>query len=126
MNNEIAIPVPDLASDDHFACERSAKWNKDFKFLLRETRVITLLLRHPDVPWHAKLIAACTLGYLLSPIQVIPTFIPVIGQLDDLAVLLIGMKLLRALTPRTVLVECEAKTQESLVVGHDASPKKSA
>ena len=90
MNNEIAIPVPDLASDDHFACERSAKWNKDFKFLLRETRVITLLLRHPDVPWHAKVIAACTLGYLLSPIQVIPTFIPVIGQLDDRAVLLIG------------------------------------
>jgi hypothetical protein len=63
MNNEIAIPVPDLASDDHFACERSAKWNKDFKFLLRETRVINLLLRHPDVPWHVKVIAACTLGY---------------------------------------------------------------
>ena len=126
MNNEIAIPVPDLANDDHLAGERSAKWNRDLKFLLRETRVVTLLLRHPDVPWHAKLIAACTLGYLLSPIQVIPTFIPVIGQLDDLAVLLIGMKLLRALTPRTVLAECEAKTQGSLVVGHDASTKTAA
>ena len=125
MNNEIAIPVPDLANDDHLAGERSAKWNRDLKFLLRETRVVTLLLRHPDVPWHAKLIAACTLGYLLSPIQVIPTFIPVIGQLDDLAVLLIGMKLLRALTPRTVLAECEAETQESFV-GPDVSPKKSA
>jgi uncharacterized membrane protein YkvA (DUF1232 family) len=47
----------------------------------------TLLLRHPAVPWHAKVVAACSVGYLLSPIQFIPTFIPVIGQLDDLAAL---------------------------------------
>jgi uncharacterized membrane protein YkvA (DUF1232 family) len=110
MNDGIAIRVRPLSTSDSWLRHQSAKWNEDLKFLMRETRVITLLLRHPDVSWHAKLIAACTLGYLLSPIQLIPTFIPVIGQLlDDLAVLLIARKLLRALTAEAVLVDCELR-----------------
>jgi len=103
-----------LSTSDSGRGEQSAKWKRDFKFLMRETRVITLLLRHPDVPWHAKVIAGFTLGYLLSPIQVIPTFIPVIGQLDDLAVLLLGRKLVRAFTPEAVLAECELMVQSIL------------
>jgi uncharacterized membrane protein YkvA (DUF1232 family) len=70
---------------------------------------LTLLLRHPNVPWHARLVAACAVVYLVSPIQLIPTFIPVIGQLDDLMVLFFGMKLLRRLTPNKILDECEAQ-----------------
>ena len=103
-----------MSTSDSGRGEQSAKWKRDFKFLMRETRVITLLLRHPDVPWHAKVIAGFTLGYLLSPIQVIPTFIPVIGQLDDLAVLLLGRKLVRAFTPEAVLAECELMVQSIL------------
>lgn len=51
------------------------------------------------------------LGYLFSPIQLIPNFIPVIGQSDDLVVLIAGMKLLRILTPRPVVAECEYEAE---------------
>ena len=105
---EGAITAREL-NDSSWLRAQSEKWSRDFKFLLRQTRVITLLLRHPAVPWNAKLVAGCTLAYLLSPIQVIPTFIPIIGQLDDLAVLIGGMKLIRLLTPKSVLAECESK-----------------
>jgi uncharacterized membrane protein YkvA (DUF1232 family) len=87
----------------------SSKYRAGMRRLVRQTRAMTLLLRHPAVPWHAKVVAGCSLGYLLSPIQLIPTFIPVIGQLDDLAVLFVGMKLLRVLTPRDLLEECEVQ-----------------
>jgi uncharacterized membrane protein YkvA (DUF1232 family) len=83
----------------------------------------TLLLRHPAVPWHAKVVAACSVGYLLSPIQFIPTFIPVIGQLDDLAVLYVGMKLLRVLTPPTLLEESEA---HAATAAFFASPRRTS
>jgi uncharacterized membrane protein YkvA (DUF1232 family) len=123
MNNEVAIPVPDLANRSSWLGEQSAKWSKDLKLLIREARVITLLLRHRGVPWHTKLIAACTLGYLLSPIQLIPSFIPVIGQLDDLAILFTGMKLLRILTPKAILAECESRADSSVSATVSVSPR---
>jgi uncharacterized membrane protein YkvA (DUF1232 family) len=120
MNNEAAISIPELAAGNSWLSEQLAKWTKDLKFLIRETRVLTLLLRHPRVPWVGKFIAVTTLSYLLSPIQLIPTFIPVIGQLDDLAVLIIGMKLLRMLTPKAVLQECESRADARVPVPHAA------
>jgi uncharacterized membrane protein YkvA (DUF1232 family) len=65
------------------------------------------VLRHPRVPWRARMVAAVSVMYLVSPIQIIPTFIPVIGQLDDLLVLFVGMKLVRKLTPKEIVEECE-------------------
>jgi uncharacterized membrane protein YkvA (DUF1232 family) len=93
--------------------EQSAKWNERLRSVVRQTRVMTLILKHPDVPCSAKCVAACALGYILSPIQAIPSFIPVIGQLDDLTVLLVGAKLVRVLVPCALLAECEAKAAES-------------
>ena len=61
------------------------------------------------MPLRSRLVAGCAMAYIFSPIQLIPTFIPVIGQLDDLFVLWLGTKLLRRLTPRAVLEECEAR-----------------
>jgi len=91
--------------------EQSAKWNGRLRSVVRQTRVMTFILKHPDVPWSAKCVAACALGYILSPIQLIPSFIPVIGQLDDLTVLFVGAKIVRLLVPGTLLAECEAKAQ---------------
>jgi uncharacterized membrane protein YkvA (DUF1232 family) len=51
------------------------------------------------------LVAACTAAYLFSPIQLIPNYIPVIGILDDLLVVFLGVKLLQRLTPADVLAE---------------------
>ena len=89
----------------------SVKWNQRLRFIMQQARTMLLAVKHPSVPWTAKLVAACSVGYIFSPIQLIPTFIPVIGQLDDLAVLYIGMKLLRRLTPAAILAECESRAQ---------------
>lgn len=108
MNGEGAIRRSELAGNGWLQ-EQTEKRNRDFKFLICHTRLMTLLRRHPQVPWHAKLVSAATLGYLFSPIQIIPSFIPIIGQLDELAVLIVGMKLIRLLAPKWAVAECESK-----------------
>jgi uncharacterized membrane protein YkvA (DUF1232 family) len=88
---------------------QKAKWKRDVAYVLCQARTLTLLLRHPHTPLPARLIAGCAAAYLLSPIQLIPTFIPVIGQMDDLFVLFFGMKFVRKLTPADVLKDCEQR-----------------
>lgn len=87
---------------------------------LRELAVLYRVLRHPRTPWYVRGVAACAVGYVLSPIQLIPSFIPVIGQLDNVCVLLVGDKLVRALVPDDVLGECEIlarRTPPTAVLG---------
>jgi len=74
--------------------------------LCREAHVFYFAVKHPCVPWYARLVAACSVGYVFSPIQLIPNFIPVIGFADDLLVLFLGIKLLHRITPPEVLTEC--------------------
>jgi uncharacterized membrane protein YkvA (DUF1232 family) len=81
-------------------------WKQKAQRLRKEVHVFYFAFKHPGVPWYAKLIAACIAGYLLSPIQLIPSYIPVIGFLDDFAVLFLGAKILRRIIPRELLAEC--------------------
>jgi len=81
-------------------------WRQQAQQLQKETYVFYLAFKHPRSPWYAKLVAACTAGYLFSPIQLIPSFVPVIGFLDDLLVLLLGVKLLQRIISPEVLAEC--------------------
>jgi uncharacterized membrane protein YkvA (DUF1232 family) len=92
------------------------KWKRDVAFILWKARTLSTALRHPLVPWRAKLAAALGVGYIFSPIQLIPTFIPVIGQLDDLCVLYVAMKLLRKWTPLEVMSECELRAGRELMI----------
>lgn len=87
--------------------DRSCRWKRELISVVCQARTLAFALKHPDVPWLAKAAAGCAAAYILSPIQLIPTFIPVIGQMDDLAALYLGMKALRKLTPAVVLAECE-------------------
>jgi uncharacterized membrane protein YkvA (DUF1232 family) len=57
------------------------------------------LFKHPDTPWAPKLVAMAVLGYALSPIDLIPDFIPVLGLLDDVVLLPLGVALAVRLTP---------------------------
>lgn len=98
---------------------QSAKLKKDVAFVLHQARTLTLLVKHPQVPWHARVVAGCAVAYLISPIQLIPTFIPVIGQMDDLLVLFLGMKFLRKFTPAKILAECEAKARPASSNQHE-------
>jgi uncharacterized membrane protein YkvA (DUF1232 family) len=81
-------------------------WRRRAQRLQKEAHVFYFVLRHPRARWHARLVAACTAAYLFSPIQLIPSYIPVIGILDDLLVVFLGVKLLQKITPPDVLSEC--------------------
>ena len=81
-------------------------WRQQAQRAHREAQVFYFALKHPRVPWYAKLVAACSAGYLFSPIQLIPNFIPVIGFLDDFLVLFLGAKVIRRIIPPEVLTEC--------------------
>src|SRR5882672_9294242 len=110
LANVVEIDVG-AAREGNWLHRRQAKCKRQVVFVVGQVWTLTLLLRHPLVPWPAKAVAGCTAAYLLSPIQLIPTFIPVIGQLDDLLVLYLGMKLVRKMTPPWVLAECEAQAR---------------
>jgi uncharacterized membrane protein YkvA (DUF1232 family) len=81
-------------------------WRNQAQRLHREAQVYYFVFKHPRAPWYAKAVAACSAGYVFSPIQLIPSYIPVIGFLDDFLVLFAGAKLLQKVIPPDVLTEC--------------------
>ena len=91
-----------------------SKWKEKTRALRHETLALVLAARHPGTPWYAKALALCVLAYALSPIDLIPDPIPVLGQLDDLVLVPLGIALVRWLIPRDVLVECRARADQSM------------
>ena len=68
-------------------------------------------MRDPRTPWYAKLCAACVVAYAFSPIDLIPDFIPVLGYLDDVIVVPLGIVLALKLIPADVMAECRARAE---------------
>jgi len=77
--------------------------------LRRETYVLYLAIRDPRTPWYAKAVAGAVVAYALSPIDLIPDFIPVIGYLDDLIVVPLGIALALKLIPAPVMADCRTQ-----------------
>ena len=73
--------------------------------LRRDGHAIYLASRDPRVPWHVKFLAIAVAGYALSPIDLIPDFIPVLGYLDDLIIVPLGIWLVIRLIPEDIVVE---------------------
>ncbi len=86
-----------------------------------EVFALYLSARHPDTPWYAKLLVAAIVAYALSPIDLIPDFIPIVGYLDDLVLIPMGIAFAIRLIPQTVLVECRARAHEIIVNGKPVS-----
>ena len=82
--------------------------------LRRKTYALYLAYRDPRVPWYAKLFAAVVVAYALSPIDLIPDFIPVLGYLDDLVLLPLGIALAVKMIPPHVMAECCVKAEKCL------------
>jgi uncharacterized membrane protein YkvA (DUF1232 family) len=82
---------------------------RDLIYINKQVRLLSLLVGRPEVPWPAKIVGGCAIGYIFSPIQLIPTFVPVIGQMDDLLVLFLGTRVVRKFTPASVLRDCEKR-----------------
>jgi len=78
----------------------------------RDVYAVYRAARDPRVPWYAKALAFCVAGYALSPIDLIPDFIPVVGYLDDLVIVPLGIWLVVSLIPDEVMAECRAKADE--------------
>jgi uncharacterized membrane protein YkvA (DUF1232 family) len=76
------------------------------QYLQKQAHVFYFVFRHPRTRWYGRLIAICAAAYVFSPIQLIPNFIPVIGCIDDVLVILLAARILRKITPPDVLAEC--------------------
>jgi uncharacterized membrane protein YkvA (DUF1232 family) len=86
-----------------------ASWRDRARALKGEVHALYFAVRDPRVPWYAKAVAACVVGYAFSPIDLIPDFIPVVGYLDELVVLPLGEMAVRGMIPPAVLAECREK-----------------
>jgi len=83
----------------------------------REVQVYQRVLRHPDTPWYAKAVLGLAVGYLLLPIDLIPDFIPVLGQLDDLLIVPGLVWLALKLIPPEVVAACRGE----IIAGENTS-----
>jgi uncharacterized membrane protein YkvA (DUF1232 family) len=84
------------------------------RLLLRDVHAVYLAARDPRVPWYAKILAAVVAGYALSPIDLIPDFIPVLGYADDLVIVPLGIWLAVSLIPQEVMAEYRTKADQVL------------
>jgi uncharacterized membrane protein YkvA (DUF1232 family) len=80
-----------------------------------------LACRDPRVPVCAKLLAAVLVAYAFSPIDLIPDFIPVLGYLDELVLLPLGVLLVRRMIPEAVMLDCRVRAEEAFRQGRPVS-----
>ena len=94
-----------------------ARWKERVQALKLETWAVYLACRDPRTPWTARLVALCVVGYALSPIDLVPDFIPVLGYLDDLILVPLGLALALRMIPRPILDECRERARQELSQG---------
>jgi uncharacterized membrane protein YkvA (DUF1232 family) len=80
--------------------------------LKREVYALFLASKDPRVPWYAKVLMALIIGYAICPIDLVPDFIPVLGQLDDLVIVPAGIALVIKMIPKNVMEECRRKVRD--------------
>ena len=77
-------------------------WARSIK---RDAHALYLAARDPRTPWYAKVLALCVAGYALSPIDLIPDFVPILGYLDDVIIVPLGIMLVVRLIPPAIMAE---------------------
>ena len=93
-------------------------WKRRTRQLKGETYALYLAYRDPRVPWYAKVFAALVVGYAFSPIDLIPDPIPILGYLDDLLLVPLGIALALRMIPPTVLDECREQARLTMEQGN--------
>jgi uncharacterized membrane protein YkvA (DUF1232 family) len=88
------------------------KWKEKTEALETQIYAVYLVFRHPRTPWYVKVLAAVVAAYALSPIDIIPDFIPVLGYLDDLLIVPLGVLLVIKLVPQDVMRESQKRAAE--------------
>jgi uncharacterized membrane protein YkvA (DUF1232 family) len=89
---------------------RLKSWARHLK---RNSHAIYFAARDPRTPWYARGLAAAVAAYALSPIDLIPDFIPVIGYVDDLIIVPLGLWLVISLVPDELMAEYRTRADEA-------------
>lgn len=92
---------------------------KQLKYLKREAYTLYFACDDRHTPWCAKLLAICVVTYAFSPIDLIPDFIPVIGYLDDLLIVPLGVFVVSKLIPKEVMTAARQKAEAAIAEGKD-------
>jgi len=88
------------------------RWKQKLRHLKIEIYALYLAYRDPRVPWYAKAFVALVVGYAFSPIDLIPDFIPVLGYLDDLVLIPLGVAVALKMIPEKVMDDCRIRSKE--------------
>jgi len=94
--------------------QRISSWTKRVRELKTETYAVYLASRDPRVPWYARVLIVAVVAHTLSPIDLIPDFIPILGYLDDLIIAPLGIALALKMIPQDVLVESREKAEAAV------------
>ena len=92
-------------------------WRGRLRALKRDTYALALACRDRRTPWYAKLTAMVVVAYAFSPIDLIPDFIPVLGLLDDVLLVPLGVVLVRWMVPADVLNDCRDRAEAAFANG---------
>jgi uncharacterized membrane protein YkvA (DUF1232 family) len=95
--------------------DRIKLWARALK---RDAYAVYLAARDPRTPWYVKLLAVVVAAYAFSPIDLIPDFIPIIGYLDDLILVPLGIWLVVSLIPEKAMAEYRARASEVMQRPH--------
>ncbi len=93
------------------------KIKQNAKRLKSETYALYLAIRDPRTPWYAKVTAAVVVAYALSPIDIIPDFVPILGYLDDIILLPLGVWISIRMIPRDVMKEARDRAARVTIRG---------
>ena len=105
-------PAPTNSPDEVPGSGFLPAWRTAARRLKREVHAIYLAYRDPRVPWYARLFAGLVVAYAFSPIDLIPDPIPVIGYLDDLVLVPLGIALALRMIPPEVMAECRERAKQ--------------
>ena len=86
-----------------------------------ETYALALAARDPRVPWYARAFMALVVAYAFSPLDLIPDFVPILGYLDDLVLVPLGIWLALKMVPAPIMTECRARAAEATASGRPTS-----
>lgn len=96
-------------------------WRLRVRALKQESYALYLAARDLRTPWYTRLIAGVVVAYAFSPLDLIPDFIPILGMLDDLLLVPLGIALAIRLTPAIVLAESRQRAKDAFESGKPVS-----
>jgi uncharacterized membrane protein YkvA (DUF1232 family) len=96
-------------------------WRLWARQLKTKTYTLYLACKDPRTPWYARLFAVAVVAYAFSPIDLIPDFIPILGQLDDLIIVPFGIAITLRMIPKYVLDDCAEKAEQMVGSGKPTS-----